>query len=61
MNTTTKRFARTLDEAFPGSRPASIEGPYRRAPGVLADAAGVIVTLACAALFIHTLLEWAAA
>lgn len=48
MNHTTKRFARTLAEAFPDQRAASIEPPPRRVVYALINwmlAAGIAVVL----------------
>ncbi len=55
MNITTRRFPRTLNEAFPGHQSAAIEGPFRSA-GNLSD---VLITLACVAVVVWTLIEWA--
>lgn len=58
---TTRRYPRTLREAFPGDDPWSIQGPFRRGERLLADVAGVLVTLATVGLVVWTLIDWAAA
>ena len=54
MNTTTKRFARTLAEAFPGDAHSAIEGPFRSSSR-LSD---LLITLACVAVVLWSAIEW---
>ena len=63
MNTTTKRFPRTIREAFPFDEPFSVSGPHRRAAaeGMLRDVLGLVVVIALIALSVHVLVDWAAA
>jgi hypothetical protein len=50
MNQTTKRFARTTNEAFPGSEPWSIYGPYKSYE--MSDLGVVVAAVAVIALIV---------
>jgi hypothetical protein len=58
----TKRFKRSMREAFPFDEPFWAEGPYTRGAteGWLKDVLGVLVVVALVALTVHTLVDWAA-
>lgn len=60
MNTTTRRYPRSLREAFPADRFPTVEHYRRPSIATLETVAGVVVTLALVAMFLYALLEWAA-
>lgn len=56
MNQTTKRFPRTMLEAWPNRHPYCVEH-YKPLRSAGWEIAGVLVTVACVALFVYALLE----
>ena len=56
MNPTTKKFPRSTLEAWPNRHPYCVEH-YRKPGGVGLEIAGVLVTVACIAMFVYAVLE----
>lgn len=56
MNTT-RRFPRSLSDAFPSARAGSVQGPYRRpmAERIASVLLAVVIGIAAAALLVHQL------